>query len=116
MTLQVVLPDGVRMRVSTAITPADKSRGLSLIPYLTKDVCGMLFVWTTERVRPMTMRGCLIPLDIVWLDRDRTVVHVENAQPGDGVLHPQVNAMYVLEVGTGVCKERGVVVGSQLKF
>ena len=51
------------------------------------------------------MKGMKIPIDIVWLDRDMRVVHIEvNAQPDAEpykTYKPPVSARYVLELVSG---------------
>jgi uncharacterized membrane protein (UPF0127 family) len=116
MTTFVTLTDGTRVRVAIAITPADKTRGLTGVTLPWMGIYGMIFVWTDENPRVITMEGCLIPLDIVWLDGQRNVLAVMTGKPGKGTYQAMVYAMFVLELGAGECEKHGVEIGSQLVF
>jgi uncharacterized membrane protein (UPF0127 family) len=65
------------------------------------------------------MYECLIPLDIIWMDADKNVIHVaENlpfckTQPCPDY-GPDQEAQYVLEVGAGIAKQAGIRPGTRL--
>lgn len=67
---------------------------------------GMLFVFEEDDRHSFWMYGCLIPLDIVWLDAAGVVVDVAESVPPCPE-HPCPNyepdrpARYVIEVGAG---------------
>ena len=43
---------------------------------------GMLFIFEKEGEYPFWMKNTLIPLDIIWINKDKEVVFIsENAQP-----------------------------------
>ena len=76
---------------------------------------GMLFVYNEEKIIPIWMKNMKIPLDIIWLNKDREVVHIiENAQPCGQECEsfkPDVEAMYVLELNAGEIKENKIEIG-----
>jgi uncharacterized membrane protein (UPF0127 family) len=69
-----------------------------------------------------------MPLDIVWLDRDKRIVEVvENAPPctgkasecqeeGKGTYGGKEVAQYVLELPGGYARKHGAVTGAILRF
>jgi uncharacterized membrane protein (UPF0127 family) len=92
-------------------------RGLMFREHMPQDQ-GMLFLMGEEKVHTFYMRNTLIPLDIIFITRDKTVAGVvENAVPLDetsrGVDKPSV---YVLEVNGGWAKAHGVGPGTKVAF
>ena len=77
----------------------------------------MLFVFRRERSIPIWMFGMRIPLDILWIDAEKRVVHIErNVSPCKDVFCPTLispkRAQYVLEVNAGVAEEAGISEGA----
>ena len=82
---------------------------------------GMLFIFEEARVYPFWMKNTKIPLDIIWLDDRRKIVHIEkNVQPCQHDpcpnYDPMTNAMYVLEVNAGLTDEKNIQVGHVARF
>jgi uncharacterized membrane protein (UPF0127 family) len=84
----------------------------------------MLFFHNKPGRYPYWMFQVRIPLDIIWLDRSKTVVEVlENVPPcpstkasecpSHGGAH---DAQFVLELAAGQARRYGVQVGSKLDF
>lgn len=72
------------------------------------DDAWMLFVFETPSPRSFWMKNTLIPLDIVWIDEDYTVIGVTTAEPCDVTPWQQCpsypspgDVLYVLEVNAG---------------
>ena len=104
-------------RVELALTPADQNRGLMFRQSLGADE-GMLFVFEQQSVHTFWMKNTLIPLDMLFIDKDRRVVGiVENAEPqtetGRSVGKP---AQYVLEIGGGLSGKLGIRAGQVVEF
>ena len=80
---------------------------------------GMLFVYDEPGHYSFWMKDTRIPLDIIWADSSKKVVHIEsNIQPESfpesfSSLTP---AQYVLEVNAGYVQEQNIVVGDSLDF
>ncbi len=96
-------------------TPLELARGLMFKKSLEQDK-GMLFIFDKEGIHPFWMKNTLIPLDIIWMDKDSRVVFIEkSAQPcrqqNCPTINPGVNAKYVLEVNAGTCAKIGIDVG-----
>jgi uncharacterized membrane protein (UPF0127 family) len=104
--------------VELAITPQEQERGLMGMEGLGHGK-GMLFVFPQEGVYPFWMKGMLIPLDMVWMDSNGTVVHIEeNVQPCKAdpcpIINPGVQAKYVLEVDAGTADRIGLAGGDKM--
>lgn len=102
--------------VEVAASILDKSRGLSNRKHLDKNK-GMLFVFRFNAIHAFWMKNTLIPLDIIWLDKNFRVVDIkENCEPCRTffcpAIIPQKSAKYVLEINAGLCKKLGIKIGS----
>ena len=112
--------NGKRWFVDLAVTPQQRFAGLAGRTDLPDDV-GMLFIYPDSSVLEFCMRGCVIPLDIAFLDEHRRVVHtatmaVEADRVGRVVYTSQRPARYALEVAAGGLAAAGVKVGDQASF
>ncbi|HEX6179139.1 MAG TPA: DUF192 domain-containing protein [Thermoanaerobaculia bacterium] len=117
---RVVLPDGFVVNVELAIDPETRAQGLMYRDRLAENA-GMLFFFEESSVQSFWMKNTMIPLDIIWIDEQRRVVHVkENVPPCRSdpcpSYDPGVAARYVLELGGGVARKHGVAAGAQLRF
>lgn len=106
--------------VELAETAEEKSKGLMFREELAKDH-GMLFVFTEETKSSFWMKNTLIPLDIIWLNKDKEVVFISrNNQPclpeECFSINPGVAAKYVLELNAGTVAAIGLVVGDKANF
>lgn len=107
-------------KVETVEGEKDISIGLMYREKLDADE-GMLFLFPDEDRHSFWMRNTLIPLDIIWLDKDKKVVFLkEGAEPCKEEIcetfKPDKNALYVLEINKGAVKEKGLQVGDAVQF
>lgn len=90
--------------VEIAKTDDELHRGLMFRDTLQPD-SGMLFVFEKEDYENFWMKNTRIPLDIVWISSDKTVVDVQTMQPcltdPCPLYTPQTKSQYVLEVNQG---------------
>jgi uncharacterized membrane protein (UPF0127 family) len=106
--------------VELAKTPEERARGLMFREHLDPDK-GMLFIFDWEAVHPFWMKNTLIPLDIIWIDKNKEVVFIsKDTQPCEQEPCPNINpykkAKYVLEVCGGTAERIGLNVGDKLKL
>ncbi len=105
-----------------AITPSERSRGLSNREHLAPDG-GMLFVFTQASTLSFWMKETLIPLDILFLDEERRIVNIHTMLPEPGVPDGQLTiyrstspAQYAVEVNAGVAAELELAPGMVVEF
>jgi uncharacterized membrane protein (UPF0127 family) len=103
-----------------AATPEARLLGLMFRDNLPED-SGMLFVYPQSNYWNFWMKNTKMPLDIIWLDETRRVVHiVYKAQPCMSkpclIYASMYRAAYVLELSSGVSKKWQLNIGDQLIF
>lgn len=83
-----------------------------------KDDQAMLFVFPDMKLRSFYMKNTLIPLDIVYIDKDHFVVSIqENAIPLDETSLPSnVPAQYVLEINGGLSERMLLKMGDSIAY
>ncbi len=117
---RIILPDDFAVRVEAVTDDSTRSQGLMFRDRVPEGT-GMLFVFVESGEYPFWMKNTLVPLDMVWLDDQRRVVHVSanvppcKADPCPSYA-PNARAKYVLELGAGEAGKHRVVNGSTLKF
>ena len=117
---RVILPDGFVVNVELAVDAETRAQGLMYRDRLAENA-GMLFLFPASEVQSFWMKNTLIPLDIIWLDEARKIVHVKQDVPpcrSDPCpsYDPGVPARYVLELGGGVARKHRVREGETLRF
>jgi uncharacterized membrane protein (UPF0127 family) len=119
---EVTFPDKTRVRVEIADTESTRQRGLMFRKSLGPDE-GMLFVFDAPGFYPFWMKNTLIPLDMLWLDREGRVVSIASAVPPCRAdpcpSYPPAagtTALYVVEVNAGFAKQHGVKVADVLRI
>lgn len=79
---------------------------------------GMLFIFEEENYLNFWMKNTLIPLDIIFLDKNYKILNIQNAVPCKEEpceLYPSAGkAKYVLEVNAGFAQEENLIVGEKL--
>lgn len=118
----VTFPNGKQVRAESMLTAADMRRGMMFRDSLAPDR-GMLFFHTASGKYKYWMYQCRIPLDIIWMDRDRRIVEISAETPPcttEAGACPNyggnVEALYVLELGGGAAAKYGLKVGDTLRF
>ena len=113
-TIVTLSIDGTSVRVAIADTPALRERGLSGYAPLEADE-GMLFVFEEDGRHSFWMKDMLFAIDMLWLDAEGRVVHLEKGVSPDTfptAFTPDAPARYVLEVPAGFCDTHDIRVGS----
>lgn len=118
----VVMPNGVTIQAELADTPQKRAKGLMYRETLARDR-GMLFTFAEAQPWTFWMKNTRIPLDIVWMDGKKRIIHVERNVPvchrtDDGCpqYQPNENAMFVLELPAGMADTLKLQRGLSLKF
>lgn len=110
-----------RFRVEVVSSPEQLRKGLSDRRYLAPR-SGMLFVFPSLSVQSMWMPSMNFPLDIVWLDSNKTVTKIqENVNPcfenkNCKNYSSDYPVQYAIELNAGDAKRIGLYVGLKLVF
>ncbi|MBF0386122.1 MAG: DUF192 domain-containing protein [Candidatus Omnitrophica bacterium] len=100
--------------------PDELMRGLQFRKELPEN-SGMLFVFSYNDRMSFWMKDTFIPLDMIWLDDLRKVVHIEKDVPTCKEdpcpsYSPTKAARYVLELNAGSADKHKIRIGDQAKF
>jgi uncharacterized membrane protein (UPF0127 family) len=109
---------GTEFKLEVAKTEAERGKGLSGKPSLGANN-GMLFVFEEPGNFCFWMKGMRFPLDILWFDSHRHLVHLEkNLSPGTypKSFCPNDSAKYVLEVNAGTSEYLKLQKGDVIKL
>ncbi len=114
-----------KIEVELADTPAKRSKGLMYRNELGENN-GMLFIFPTISKHSFWMANTYIPLDMIWIDENKKIVHIEQNVPPcteTGKLETLCNhyssetaAKYVLEVNAGYTQSNDIKVGDSVTF
>jgi uncharacterized membrane protein (UPF0127 family) len=111
--------DGHTFSVELATTDAHREHGLMDRDHLAADH-GMLFVFKQQAPQSFWMKNTLIPLDILYFDKDRKLVAMQldappcKADPCPSYPSGDKPAKYVLELAAGTSVKIGANVGDTL--
>ena len=96
--------NGKVLSLEIADSPEERRVGLMFRDPLPENH-GMLFIFGREQAYSFWMMDMKFSLDIIWIDSDGIVVHIENDVPPCSAAcpsyQPNVSALYVLEVNAG---------------
>lgn len=115
--VNVRVGDG-EFRAKIVRSAADRERGLSGTSQL-GDQQAMLFVFPSDDRWGIWMKDMNYPIDIVWLDGDKTVRHiVTDARPDSypTVFRPDGPMRYVIELKSGTVKHKSITIGTRAEF
>lgn len=109
--------EACRFFAEPALTPGEWERGLMFKTYMRRRT-GMLFMDDRDAMQYFWMKNTYIPLDMVFINSRREVVHVHaNARPNDErTISSRYPARYVLEINAGEAKECSIKRGYKARF
>ena len=110
--------DSLIQTIEVEFAKNDEERALGLMYRSSMDEHqGMWFIFPEEAPRSFYMRNTEIPLDIIYLDKDKKVVSIaKNARPYDETSLPSEKpAMYVLEINGGLSDKWGIEKGDRME-
>lgn len=120
--ITVKTPTGTLIQAELADTALKRAQGLMFREHLADDR-GMLFIFGDAQPWTFWMKNTKIPLDIIWMDAKKTIVHIERNVPictrqDDGCpqYHSDEGALYVLELGGGRAAALQLQRGMKLSF
>lgn len=117
----VELPNGDQLFAQVADKPREQVVGLFFTERLRPNQ-GMLFIYDEEDRHKVWTKNVHFPIDIIWLDRDRTILHLEeNAvpcpeEPCKAYGSDDPFTLYVLQVKEGFIQGKNLKVGESMVF
>lgn len=117
---RVIFKDGFGVKVEVAADGENRAQGLMYRDHLAEDR-GMIFFFPQKGDYAFWMKNTIIPLDMIWIDEAKKVVHVAHDVPPCQAdpcpsYPPGAESMYVLEVAAGVAAKHHVANGDVLTF
>jgi len=102
-----------------AYTEADRQKGYGGVTNIA-DNEALILVFPSNDLWRIWMKDMKVPIDIVWLNEDKKVIHiVKNASPDtgtEGTYVPKTPARYVLELAAGTVDSKAIAVGRSAIF
>jgi len=113
-TNTIIFDNGASFEVELAQTPEQHAQGLMNRDKMDENK-GMLFIFDAEETHTFWMKNTKIPLDIIFMNENRTVVEIYEAEPcaSDSCPIYSANAQYVLEINGGLAKTKSITKGSR---
>jgi len=116
----LTLPSGKVLQAEVMVKDEDRAMGLMFRASLPLDR-GMIFVFETADFHGIWMKNCRFPIDILWLDEEKRIVHVAESVPpcqADPcpVYNPMRRASYVIELNAGQARREKAVLGAEVRF
>lgn len=99
-------------------TEALRARGLSYRGGLPENG-GMLFIFPAPGVYQFWMKDMNFPIDIIWLDQNKKVVHIEHSLATStypNSFGPTTQTQYVIELLAGEVKRISLTLGEKISF
>lgn len=123
VNLKKIKVKGIEYEVEIADTFAARQKGLMYIESMPENH-GMFFVFEQTGFHSFWMKNTLIPLDMIWLNKNGEVVYIyENAQPCSNFIQavcssiiPNKMGQYVLELNAGQVKKLNLAIKDKISF
>ena len=82
---------------------------------------GMVFLFPEMDIHPFWMKNTLVPLDMIWMDDARAIIHIEPNVPPCRTdpcpsYGPMRKASAVLELRAGIAAAAGLKIGDRLRI
>jgi uncharacterized membrane protein (UPF0127 family) len=118
--IKIYLSEGSSITAELAVTAEERARGLMFRERLLPDQ-GMLFVFEVEDYHSFWMKNTLVALDMVWLDKEKRIVHIERDVPPCQAdpcpsYTPKRPGSYVLELKSGSADRLKLRLFDRLEF
>ncbi len=118
--IRIFFPDGKTIFADLVKSEEDRARGLMFRKTLNEDQ-GMLFVFESEGFYSFWMKNMNFSIDILWLDRQKRIVHLEREvppckkEPCPSYV-PALPAKYVLELKAGSIEKMKLKLNDRIDF
>ncbi|MCX6737872.1 MAG: DUF192 domain-containing protein [Candidatus Parcubacteria bacterium] len=106
--------------IEYAITSQQRTKGLMGRENLNKDEA-MFFVFPEQGIYGFWMKNMLIPIDIIWIDKDLKIIYIEHDVPpcktdSCTLYKPALPSRYVLEIQAGLSQKLNMRIGDNFYF
>ncbi|MBU0666272.1 MAG: DUF192 domain-containing protein [Nanoarchaeota archaeon] len=116
---KVSFENGITVSVEIADKDDERMKGLMFRKELEENH-GMLFIFDDEKPRSFWMKNTLIPLDMIFINKDFEIVKILQAEPCESdscILYSSDKPVnYVVEVNKGFCEEKNISQGMKIKI
>ena len=118
--IKVYFLDGFSATAELAVSDEERAQGLMFRERINEDQA-MLFLFEKEDVHSFWMKNTLVPLDMLWLGRDRRIIHIARNVPPCAAepcptYGPEIPALFVLELKAGQADVLGLKLQDRLEF
>ncbi len=118
--IQIFFKNGKKITAEIAVTDEERQQGLMYREKINEDE-GMLFVFKEEGIYSFWMKNMNIPLDILWLSKEKRIVHIESNVPPCSQepclsYESLIPALYVLELKAGFVEKNEIKMYDCLDF
>ncbi len=118
--IKIYFPDGFAIIAELSVNEEQRARGLMFREEIHENQA-MLFIFAEEDIHSFWMKNMRFPIDILWLDRNRRIVHIESSVPPCPhepcpTYSPAAAAAFVLELQSGCSEKHGLGVSDRLEF
>lgn len=106
------------INVEVADTDEERVQGLSGREKLEEET-GLLFVFEKEGNYGIWMKDMKFAIDIVWLDQNKKIVHIEEKVLPDSfpkVFNSSLPSLFVLETNVGFLRKNNIKIGDLVAF
>lgn len=113
--------NGFVLNIDVALTDKEKQDGLSIKSSM-KENEGMLFIFDKPNYQSFWMKGMKFPIDIIWLNENLSIVHIEKSlEPCETLItcpsfRPTSESLYVLETISGFSEKYGLKIGNKINI
>jgi len=118
--VRIFFPNGFSVTAELAETDEERALGLMFRQEINQDQ-GMLFIFKEEGIYPFWMKNMKFSIDILWLDKEKRIIHIEenvppcSKEPCPTYSH-QLPAAYVLELKAGSVAKNQLKLLDKLEF
>jgi uncharacterized membrane protein (UPF0127 family) len=118
--IKVYFPDRYSATAELAVSDEQREQGLMFREKINEDQA-MLFIFEEEDIHSFWMKNMRFAIDILWLDSQRRIVHIESRVPPCSKdpcpsYVPAAAAAFVLELQAGFVEKHGLRLYDRIEF
>ena len=113
-----IIVGNFKIPVSLARNETERIKGLSGTHSMPNKY-GMFFIFDSSDYQSMWMKDMLFPIDIIWIDEDYKIVHMEKDISPDTypkIFTAQIKARFVLELNAGMSTDYNLQTGDSISL